>query len=257
MLKKILLTILILLGTSGLGGSYLYFVGRMALKERAQVVCKEVRIHIKGDGSNLIAKDDIYGLIGGERSLVGCKADSIDLCGIEQTLAQCGEILDNQAYCKADGTVIIDVRHRRAALRLLCANNAFYSDPSGYLFPLRNPADVPVVTGAIPLQLGSQYQGRPRTAGGMQWLQDLLALGRYIEEHDFWHRQVAQIDVEPGGDLVLYMNSGEEKFIFGRADNLQEKFDKISRYYRIIAPLVGHKPYRSVNLKFKDQIVCK
>ena len=114
-----------------------------------------------------------------------------------------------------------------------------------------------MVTGRIPLQLGSRFQGRPHTPGEARWLKDLLALGDYIETHDFWHRQVAQIDVDPSGDLILYMNSGEERFIFGRADNLAEKFDKISRYYRSIVPLRKTKPYKTVNLKFKDQIVCK
>ena len=257
MLKKVLLTILILLGVIGLGGSYIWFVGRMAERERGKVLCKDIRIEIKGDGSDLIGTDDIYGIIGGGADVVGRPADSVDLYAIEQKLSQCGEILESQAWCRKDGTVVIGVHHRHAALRLLCQNSAFYSDPTGYLFPLRNPADVPVVTGAIPLQPGSRFQGRPVSQAGEQWLQELLALGRYIEEHDFWHRQIAQIDVEPNGDLVLYMNSGDEKFIFGRAEALPEKFDKINRYYRSIAPLEGHKPYKTVNLKYKNQIVCK
>ena len=257
MLKKVLLTILIILGVAGFGGCYIWFVGQMERAERAKVVCGDVRIAIKGDGSNLIGTDDIMGIIGGGRGIVGMKADSVDLCGIEQKLATCGEILDSQAYRKTDGTVQIDVRHRHAALRLFCGNGVYYSDPTGYLFPLRNPADVPVVTGRIPLQIGSRFQGRPRTAAENQWLKEMLALGDYIENHDFWHRQVAQIDVTPNGDLVLYMNNGGEQFIFGRADDLAGKFDKISRYYRSIAPLRGSKPYKTVNLKYKDQIVCK
>jgi len=196
MLKKVLLTLLIILGVSALGGCYIWLVGNMERKERAQVVCKEIRINIKGEGNNLISTEDIYDIIGEGKGIVGSKADSVDLCEIERKLAGCGEILDNQAYCKEDGTVVIDVRHRRPALRLLCRNNAFYSDPTGYLFPLRNPADVPVVTGGIPLQPGRQYQGRPQTPEGERWLKEVLSLARYIEEHDFWHRQVAQIDVE-------------------------------------------------------------
>ena len=257
MLKKVLFTILILLGVSGLGGCYIWLVGRMERTERAKVVCPEVRIAVKGDGSNLIGTDDILEIIGGGKGIVGMKTDSVNLCTIEQKLSACGEILDSQAYRKADGTVQIDVRHRHAALRLLCTNGVFYSDPTGYLFPLRNPSDVPVVTGRIPLQLGSRFQGRPRTQAEARWLKEVIALGDYIETHDFWHRQVAQIDVDPSGDLILYMNSGEERFILGRADNLPEKFDKISRYYRSIAPLRGSKPYKTINLKFKDQIVCK
>ena len=257
MLKKVLFTILILLGVAGLGGCYIWLVGRMERTERAKVVCPEVCIAVKGDGSNLIGKDDILEIIGGGKGIVGMKADSVDLCAIEQKLSECGEILDSQAYCMADGTVQVDIRHRHAAMRLFCSNGVFYSDPTGYLFPLRNPADVPVVTGCIPLQLGSRFQGRPRTQAEARWLKELLALGSYIEEHDFWHRQVAQIDVNPDGDLILYMNNGSEQFIFGRADEIPAKFDKISRYYRSIVPLRGEKPYRTVNLKFRNQIVCK
>ena len=102
MMKKVLFTILILLGVAGLGGSYLWFVGQMERSERAKVVCSDVQIAVKGDGSNLIGTDDILEIIGGRKGIVGIQADSVDLCTIEQKISACGEILDSRtARCRS------------------------------------------------------------------------------------------------------------------------------------------------------------
>ena len=257
MLKKVLLTLLVFLGTAALGGSYLFFAGRMAKKEAGEVRCGAIRIVVDGEGNRVLDERDVLALLEEGNGILGQKADSIDLYAIEGRLSQCGEILSNQVFRTIDGKLRIDVAHRRAALRIVCPSGTFYSDPSGYLFPLRHAVDAPVVTGKIPLQIGSRHQGPPRSEPEVAWLRDMLSLGRYIEGHDYWQRQVAQIDVEAGGDLALYMNTGEERFLFGAPDEIEAKFEKIGLYYRGIAPLRKNHPYRCVNLKYKNQIVCK
>ena len=59
--------------------------------------------------------------------------------------------------------------------------------------------------------------------------------------------------------MVLYTRSGDEKFIFGSLNDIDDKLTKMAGYYRTIKPQAKAKgkTYKTVNLKYKDQIICK
>ena len=49
----------------------------------------------------------------------------------------------------------------------------------------------------------------------------------------------------------------KQKIYFGNTDNMEIKFKKLELFYKNILPTKGWNYYESVNLKFKNQIVCK
>ena len=65
--------------------------------------------------------------------------------------------------------------------------------------------------------------------------------------------------MEDNSDIVLYTCSCSEKFIFGSARDAASKLEKMAGYYRTIRPMAQkeNKHYNTVNLKYKDQIICK
>ena len=48
----------------------------------------------------------------------------------------------------------------------------------------------------------------------------------------------------------------KQKIYFGNTDNMDNKFKKLELFYKNILPTKGWNYYESVNLKFKNQIVC-
>ncbi len=50
---------------------------------------------------------------------------------------------------------------------------------------------------------------------------------------------------------------GNERFIFGSPFDAAAKFGRMADYYRYILPDKGEGYYRTVNVKFDKQIVCK
>ena len=63
--------------------------------------------------------------------------------------------------------------------------------------------------------------------------------------------------IEDGGDLVLKTVDGKERFIIGFPDAIPEKFGKMAKYYSHILPSKGEGYYKSVNLKYNKQIICR
>jgi cell division protein FtsQ len=65
-----------------------------------------------------------------------------------------------------------------------------------------------------------------------------------------------QIYVDENGELLLIPRVGDQKIVFGKTDNIIKKFDKLSLFYRKGIVGNGWKKYSTINLKFKNQIVC-
>lgn len=79
----------------------------------------------------------------------------------------------------------------------------------------------------------------------------------YMNRSKVWAENIVQINVDEKGDIVMIPREGNERFIFGSPFDAENKFSRIERYYRYILPEKGEGYYRTVNVKFNKQIVCK
>lgn len=89
----------------------------------------------------------------------------------------------------------------------------------------------------------------------------LLTFVKYVEEDDFWRSEVVQIVARttPSGALEVDLTprSGSHLIRFGRLERLDEKFDKLLRFYRGGLASVGWGTYRTIDVRYNDQVVCK
>jgi cell division protein FtsQ len=63
--------------------------------------------------------------------------------------------------------------------------------------------------------------------------------------------------VDRKGELTLVPREGNEIFLFGQPHSVPEKFAKMEKYYTTIIPEKGAKKYKTVDVRFDNQIVCK
>jgi cell division protein FtsQ len=78
-----------------------------------------------------------------------------------------------------------------------------------------------------------------------------------MENSKVWKGKIVQIHVQKNGELILVPRTGKEKFLFGQPDSINEKFSKMERYYTTIVPEKGADRYKTVDVRFSNQIVCK
>ena len=116
---------------------------------------------------------------------------------------------------------------------------------------------VPIIDGAVPVHTGPGYKGQAKTAAERQWIEGIIGLVRYIEKNKTWADAIVQITVDSRGDIRLVPRTGKETFIFGAPDDWQEKFARMERYYRYIVPSKEEGYYSTVNVKYRDQIICR
>ena len=230
-------------------------------ERRHLVTCKSVDIRILDSARlSFIGVDDVkkcldesYGVWNGQR------LDSVNLRKIETVLRDRSAILTSEAWTTGDGVLHIAVTQREPIVRFQGPDGGFYSDENGFLFPLQAgyTSRVPIIDGAVPVHTGPGYKGTAKTAEERKWIEGIIGLVRFIERNKAWGDAIVQITVDEKGDIVMVPRTGKEKFIFGSPHEWQDKFARMERYYRYIAPSKEEGWYSTVNVKYPGQIICR
>ena len=256
MIKKILLTTLIVLLSGGLLGSYFYFTGKLAAQGRQQARCGQVDVILLDSlESTIVDSQEVKAFL--SKQSLGRLTDSIDLHAPESQIRGRGEVMSAEVYAADPRTLAVQITQRKPVIRFEEAGGRWYADPEGYLFPVRNAVDVPVVTGRIPLQLKDEYKGFPPKED-RDWILGMVELARYIDSKPVLRREIAQIDVDADGDIVLYTRTPGPSIVFGDSGDYETKFRKLEAWWRNIEPqLEEGKHYKTINLKYNQQIICR
>jgi cell division protein FtsQ len=87
-------------------------------------------------------------------------------------------------------------------------------------------------------------------------LKNVLRLTHYIHSNAFWNAQIEQIAVTNENEFQLVPKIGNHIIEFGAAENIEEKFSKLQTFYKEGLNYVGWNNYKTINLKFDNQVVC-
>lgn len=226
---------------------------------RQLITCKGLQVEY-ADAHRFVTEGDVKAWLEQEYgSYVGQRLDSVDLDRVERILDEQSAILKSEAYTTEDGLLNVRIRQREPILRFQKGDTGFYVDDRGYIFPLQEhfTAPVPVVEGAVPVQYTPGYKGKAQTEQEQRWIRDVIALMGWIRKSKIWREAFTRVTVAGNGDLVLVPRQGGERFIFGTPDHVAERFDKIGKYYEYILPARGEGYYKTVNVKYDRQIICR
>lgn len=230
-------------------------------------VCKKYIIRIDyGKADVLLTEADIYAMVKLTGNLLkGEKLGSIDFEHIEREIKRQSYVANAQAFMTLDGTVEIDVIQRQPILRIFNEKGeSYYLDGLGNLMPL-NPsfsARVLVATGAIREIFSKKVcylVDSVKNKDSVEYnsvMNNLYKLSAFITKDKFLKAQIEQIYVEPGGEFELIPRVGTHTILMGRADNLEDKFERLFVFYRMGLSKTGWNRYNIINIKFKNQVVC-
>lgn len=228
---------------------------------RTPIVCKGIRIEVLDSAQNsFVTTSDVRKYLDKSYGrLIGLPLDSIDLVKVEKIVDSRSAVLKSQAYVTRDSILNITVTQRRPVVRFQKKDGGFYADAEGYIFPLQSSyaSHVQIIDGEIPLAANSGYKGDIEDPKEKAWFKSVMNVVNYIEGSKIWKGKIVQISVNAKGELILVPREGNEKFLFGQPNSLTEKFSKMEKYYTTIIPEKGTSRYKTVDVRFANQIVCK
>ena len=235
------------------------FLYRNVRQENARIVCGRLDVNF-ADSLRFVTEQDIreyldkrYGAYIGER------LDSVQLARIEDMIESRSAVRRCEAWTTDDGVLHLEITQRAPVLRFQNGEQGFYVDERGYIFPLHPTytAPVPVVEGAIPVDVPAGFKGEAREERERAWIAGVLAMNRFTSASRTWQRRITHIRVRPGGELCLDLDGRDEQFFVGQPDNIPDKFMRIDRYLGVIAPSKPEGYYNTVNVKYNQQIICR
>jgi len=183
---------------------------------------------------------------------------------IEEKLNNNHSIKGAQVYKTINGKLIVNVKQRRPIARIFPKNSvSYYIDENGNLMPLSNKysARLLVVSGNLNEPFAKRYKFNYNslhdTLMNKTMLDDIYKLTEYIDKSEFWKAQIEQIVVNKVSEFELIPKVGNHKIVFGEIDNLEGKFEKLMIFYKKGLSKTGWNEYTEINLKYKNQVVCK
>lgn len=228
---------------------------------RTPLRCEGLEVVIADSVENsFVSKADVRKYLDAEYGLyVGEPLDSLDLTEMERIIDGRSAVLKSQAFVTRDGILHIKVTQRKPVVRFQRPEGGFYADAEGYIFPLQNTyaSHVQVIDGKIPFDVEREFKGAIEEPKEKEWFSRVIALVNYMENSRKWGDKIVQISVAENGELTLIPREGQERFLFGQPVQIAEKFGRMEMYYTSITPEKGLTYYRTVDLRFDGQIVCR
>lgn len=223
--------------------------------KKQEVKCTKIEILIPG-ADNFIEREEIDAILKqSQGQLVGRSLERINIHDIEEALKANPYIAFAKVFVDMDGVLQVAIRQRQPVLRVLNAGGQdYYIDSNGLKMPMSPnfTANVLVASGNI-LEGFSGKVDTLLTPMGT----DLYKAALFMKKDTLWDAQIEQIYVNDKSDLELVPRVGNQRIILGNADSLETKMSNLLAFYKQAMPTVGWNVYKTINLKYTNQIVCE
>lgn len=189
-----------------------------------------------------------------EMMLTGNKLGHLKIDEMEAALENNPFVEEADIAVDLAGNMRVKVLQRSPVLRVF--NNrgqSYYVAKNGYKIPMSKlyTARVMVANGNIPESLTDSSFAKT------QLLKDLHKIALYCSRDKFWESQIEQLYVDNYNDILLIPIVGNHSIVFGSGENIEDKFTRLRSFYFNGLNNIGWNKYRSVNLKYDNQVVAE
>lgn len=229
------------------------FITAIGFAARKDLHMNSMEVEIaSAEGLDFIDEEEVIELMRGEENELSLPVSKWDMSEMERRVEANPFVLDAQVYRDVKGNVLVKVDQRKPVARMYHEKvKDKYIDANGNLLPTaaRFTARVPLIE-----ITGLSWD---KNLNETEYGKDLLALLNFIEKDEFWRAQIAHVYVDSKGNIEMIPQVTKQKIEFGMPEDIEKKFDKLMLFYKKILPVKGWNTYTTVNLKFKDQIICE
>lgn len=180
-------------------------------------------------------------LIQNKADVTGQAKEKLDLKKMELLLDNHPMISNADVYSTVQGDLKIEIVQRQPIARV-SGNTSYYIDREGGNMPLSDnfSARVPIVTG-----INTSHHKK------------VFELMKSINNNAFLQGHIVGISRKTNGDYHLEPRAQEYTIILGGISQLESKFYRYIAFFEKAKKDKKLGAYRSINLKYKGQVVCK
>lgn len=227
-----------------------------AMQKQDEIVCRNIQVQIDYDsGISFLNEDEIKNrvnhLSGG--AVIGKPLSLVDFRTIEKQVAKNPFVDQVDVFTNQSSHLMLNVKQKRPILRVI--NN----DGVSYYISEKNER-IPWCDNFTPhvaVALGNvETHSDPKRDSSIQAA--LYLLVQRIRNDEFLNAMMDQIYVTDTDEMEIVPKSGSHRIRLGtiQEDELDEKFKRLKNFYKEGLSKVGWTKYKSIDLRFKNQVVC-
>jgi len=261
MKKRVSLIISILLGVVAITGLIVANINHNKIK------CKNIEIKIEYGGAEpFFTEEEIFDYL--KSKSVNIKNEYLKAINeqyIEEIIDNYPYVYKSNAYLTLEGTLKLNIEQRKPIVRIINKfDQQFYLDSYGVKMPISNKytANVPIASGNISSIYAPFSPDNKNTRSDTlnlindSILYNIYKVANFVNGNKFFYSLIDQIFINQNADIELIPKINEQIVILGNAENLEEKFFKLDILYRKALKVTGWDKYKTINLKFENQVVC-
>ena len=250
-MKKVLLVASVLSATA-----LFIVVLTSAIKRQNQLVCRNIQVKIDYDSglaflTEAEIKEKIDYMCGGK--IAGKPLSGIDFSGMEKTIRKNPFVSDAEIFVNQEQDVVVDIVQKRPVMRVINSDGvSYYISEKNERIPVSDnfTSHVAIALGNVAMHKDTKRDSAVQTA--------LYKLILFVRKDEFLNALVDQVYVEADGQMEVIPKIAGQTIRFGLVDdNLAEKFDRLKIFYNEGLRKVGWDKYKTIDLRYKDQVVCE
>ena len=197
-------------------------------------------IKIESLQNRFVSVDNVVNILSKE-GLVYENQEVFDIKSIESVIMSQPQIKEAEVFLNLNGLVDVIVEEKKPILRVFESSDSYYLDEDCQIMPLSD-----------------LYTSRNLIASGdlnSFNTEDICKLSKYIESDKFLKSLISQIYFEKN-NIILVTRIQNHEINIGDLDFIELKFDNLLCFYNNVIDFKGWNYYKSINLKYTDQIIC-
>ncbi len=220
---------------------------------------QKVMIHVARDSEKgFLNRDEIVSYVESHLNDT-IRLQDVNLDFIEDSLAQTPSVDNIDAYTDIDGNLIINIRESKPVLRVFNQfGKSFYLDEKGKILPLSNyyAPRLLIANGYIQTNPVKGHNNINDTLYKKSDLKKLLAITKGIDQYKFLRSLISEVYLNSRHEFDLIPIVGNQIIRLGDTTNLMHKLENLVIFYKKSLVYEGWDTYKTVNLKYRNQIVC-
>ena len=224
--------------------SYAVYASTRSIISEKEKVCSRINVSINDyEHRKLITNSEIAHLLEAKGlNPIGKSLKRIKVKLIEDALEEHPMVRKAECFKTPGGDVQISIEQRTPVLRIIGYEN-YYVDDLRKAMPVSQnfAAYVPVVSGRVTKKMATGI---------------LFDFAEYINNDPFWNNQIEQININDKLKVELVPRVGEQIIIMGDLTRYKQKLEKLKKLYLYGLNEMGWNQYKTINLEYKDQVVC-
>lgn len=217
----------------------------------------DISVNIINRSDNFfVDEDDVMSLIMENEgdSILGDHFGAVNLKEIEERIESHSFVKEAEVFRDLKGHLVVTTTQSKPVARIVSKNGKHaYISEYGLLLPVspNYTARVIILTGDYMTQLS-----KATSVLEDDYHTQLFELVKFVNQDNFWKMQIAEINVDRKGKIVMMPQVGKQRLEFGRAEDIEDKFKRLRIFFKEIMPTKGWNAYERVNVEYKDQIIC-